>query len=161
MYQGGSFPSLDGIVSLNGNIAEWWTIQWKNNEKENVPNITSLNQKPTIEVLNYSFLPRSGFLVPLHALPSPEENSTPRLMVSIVYRLTSTNMITQKYTINRFNIFSTDPILFMLILEFNAIWNRKKRLWEMRENEPYNIFFLSLSLYLVLTYNTTFVSRPP
>ena len=123
MYQGGSFPSLDGIVSLNGNIAEWWTIQWKNNEKENVPNITSLKQKPTIEVLNYSFLPRSGFLVPLHALPSPEENSTPRLMVSIVNRLVSTNMITKKYTINRFNIFSTDPILFMLILEFNAIWN--------------------------------------
>ena len=123
MYQGGSFPSLDGIVSLNGNIAEWWTIQWKNNEKENVPNITSLNQKPTIEVLNYSFLPRSGFLVPLHALPSPEENSTPRLIVSIVNRLVSTNMITKKYTINRFNIFSTDPILFMLILEFNAIWN--------------------------------------
>ena len=121
MYQGGSFPSLDGIVSLNGNIAEWWTIQWKNNEKENVPNITS--QKPTIEVLNYSFLPRSGFLVPLHALPSPEENSTPRLIVSIVNRLVSTNMITKKYTINRFNIFSTDPILFMLILEFNAIWN--------------------------------------
>ena len=123
MYQGGSFPSLDGIVSLNGNIAEWWTIQWKNNEKENVPNITSLKQKPTIEVLNYSFLPRSGFLVPLHALPSPEENSTPRLMVSIVNRLVSTNMITKKYTINLFNIFSTDPILFMLILEFNAIWN--------------------------------------
>ena len=123
MYQGGSFPSLDGIVSLNGNIAEWWTIQWKNNEKENVPNITSLKQKPTIEALNYSFLPRSGFLVPLHALPSPEENSTPRLIVSIVNRLVSTNMITKKYTINRFNIFSTDPILFMLILEFNAIWN--------------------------------------
>ena len=80
-----------------------------------------IKQKPTIEVLNYSFLPRSGFLVPLHALPSPEENSTPRLMVSIVNRLVSTNMITKKYTINRFNIFSTDPILFMLILEFNAI----------------------------------------
>ena len=78
-------------------------------------------KKQTIQVLNYSFLPRKGFLVSLHALLSSEENSRPRLMVSIVNRLTSTNMITQKYTINRFNIFSTDPILFMLILEFNAI----------------------------------------
>ena len=100
-----------------------------------------LLKKQIIQVLKYSFLPRERFLVSLHASLSPEENSRPRLMVSIVNRLTSTNMITQKYTINRFNIFSTDPILFMLILEFNAIWNKKKRLWWMRENEHYIIIF--------------------